>query len=227
MTAAPVARFQVPCFQPPRFGGRAFQTLPVGQTMHLSMERADAALFRELLSKSSVYLEFGMGGSTLEAARAGVKRIYGVDSDHTWITRVQEAIKPIIEKSGTEVVIQYADIGPTREWGIPASETIRPEWPRYFLDIWKQIDVAPDLVLVDGRFRTACAVIALLTCPPETKIAVHDFYDKLPLRKNYHRLLELATVECKTDNLVVLKKDVSAAGFKAISVLADVWNDFG
>ena len=54
----------------------------------------------------------------------------------------------------------HADIGPTAQFGAPASER---HWRRFpaerALDAWtlcRDRGLVPDLVLIDGRFRAAC-----------------------------------------------------------------------
>ena len=46
----------------------------------------------------------------------------------------------------------------------------------------------PDLVLIDGRFRTACFFSCLFALPSTTKIAIHDFRDGYEVRKELREI---------------------------------------
>jgi hypothetical protein len=68
------------------------------------------------------------------------------------------------------------DIGPVGDWGWPAERSTRNRWPDYHNRVWIDADAAEaDLVMIDGRFRMACFLPAILRGRQDVIIAVHDF----------------------------------------------------
>lgn len=121
----------------------------------------DAALarFTALLEASTCYLEFGAGGSTLLADRLG-KQGVSVESDRFYAAVVRGALR-----ADTRMTVLAVDIGMTKQWGRPVFQ--RPtrarlrRWQRYSTAPFAHFDAAgcfPELALVDGRFRRACAL---------------------------------------------------------------------
>lgn len=116
--------------------------------------------FIEHLEQSRSYLEYGAGGTTLLAARQGVPTL-SVESDRFFA----RAVKAKLPSNSSATVIDPR-IGLTTEWGIPFPGSPNPQrvarWRRYVelpFEVISQADRAlPDLVLVDGRFRRACAL---------------------------------------------------------------------
>jgi len=108
---------------------------------------------RTELRRCSAYLEFGSGGSTLLADQLGVRTLT-IESDRFYARTVAAAL------TGDTVSITPVDIGITAEWGWPLLKKPTPariaRWQRYVSSGFERI--SPDLVLVDGRFRVACAL---------------------------------------------------------------------
>lgn len=121
-------------------------------------EGATEALLSHLGS-AIFYMEFGAGGSTVLVGRNGLETI-SVESDPVFARAVRRRLAP-----GHRVTLIDADIGLTAEWGFPlfkhraAARLAR--WHRYIdrpFALAEQRGVFPDFVLVDGRFRVACAL---------------------------------------------------------------------
>jgi hypothetical protein len=120
---------------------------------------ASLPFFFEALDESKSYLEFGAGGSTLEVARRNIPGL-SIESDEAFANSVRS-------KLGTNPSIRVIDakIGITTAWGAPLFNTPRfgraKRWQNYtnaaFSRI-KELGQFPDFVLVDGRFRRACAL---------------------------------------------------------------------
>ncbi len=152
------------------------------------MSEAEKALFRKSLERAGRYFEFGSGGSTVWACQAGLT-VHGVESDAAWV----EGLK---QRLGDACQVLAEDIGPTREWGFPASDVARHRFPAYSEAIHRH-DQAFDLILVDGRFRVACVLNAIrhtLTVserPGDTRLFIHDFWN----RRHYHAVLEFLVEE--------------------------------
>jgi hypothetical protein len=131
------------------------------------------------LRRSQCLLEYGSGGSTRLAAKIGVPRIISVESDKDFAAEVQR----VISASGSASVVDvlFADIGPTKGWGFPASLRSFRRWPNYALGAWDYLrkhNLSPDVILIDGRFRLGCFLVSLLDARPGTLIAFDDYADR-------------------------------------------------
>lgn len=160
------------------------------------------------------YVEFGCGGSTFLAAKMVGERILTVDSDKTWLAKVETACGA----AGTRLRPQtcFADIGPTRDFGYPADESRRADWPLYYEQVWSLpgSDTA-DLYMVDGRFRLACILQILMRAPSDALIMVHDY----ATRPHYHPAEQFTRELCRVDDLVVLQRRSDFAPNKAMAVM--------
>jgi len=129
-----------------------------------------------LLKKARCFLEFGAGGSTRLAASLNVPHIYSVESDEAFSAAVAGAVGEMKTKS--KLYITHANIGRTKEWGVPVDNSAVVKWPDYPLGIWeklKQDKKNPNLVLIDGRFRAACALAAIFQLRAGTPILIDDY----------------------------------------------------
>ncbi len=112
------------------------------------------------LGSARSYLEFGAGGSTRLAGRLGVSTV-SVEGDRYFARSVRAGLAP-----DNRVTLIDADIGTTTYWGVPLRGKPTPDrvrkWRRYielpFAFLAREARAFPDLVLVDGRFRRACAL---------------------------------------------------------------------
>lgn len=129
------------------------------------VEPESAPLFAERLAVAGSYLEFGSGGSTVLAAKVGVPFV-SVESDRFFLRAVRRKLRGIGRLDPDSQTFLYADIGLTEAWGAPAIQAPTPErvarWRRYPLSPWSAFArlPSPHLILVDGRFRVACALAA-------------------------------------------------------------------
>lgn len=156
-------------------------THALGQRPELTFPPVEAAALAAQYQRSAVILEYGSGGSTLMASDMTDKRIYTVESDRVWIDKLHAWY--VGHPPASMPLLHHADIGPTRNWGYPTDESTFRLWPGYAQGIWDHRDfLAPDVVLVDGRFRLACLLtVALRTKKPLT-VLVDDYID----RPSYH-----------------------------------------
>jgi hypothetical protein len=164
-------------------------------TLRPHMTESELVVFEKWLEKCKVLMEFGCGGSTVFAAHKGVETIYSVDSDLAWLNKVGQA--PELAKVNFTPL--YIDVGPTGKWGTPVGNGSAFKWPDYYRSVWQKLSAAPDLVLVDGRFRVACALTSCLHCKPGTPIIFHDFWD----RPQYFDVLEFLNCVDRIDNIAV------------------------
>ncbi|MCK5757083.1 MAG: hypothetical protein KAH46_30700 [Mycobacterium sp.] len=150
--------------------------------------------FVEALSQCHRYLEYGTGGSTYLAAQLGVPFV-AVDSDKYFLRAVERKISAAGYRDQNQV-FRYADIGFTGTWGRPLGRVDARRLAKFrsYSDIPPECFEGqfPDLVLVDGRFRVACALKVMKTlaeCSPRWDVAVDDYAQ----RSEYHVLESYST----------------------------------
>jgi hypothetical protein len=176
--------------------------------MQPRMSDAERDLLTAFLRRSRTYLEFGTGGSTVLAAKFVESRITSVDSSVEWLDKVRSACTEAGCKAELDLV--FVDIGPTRDWGYPTDSSTASRWPAYHEAVWERPHAREaDFCLVDGRFRVACFLQALLHCRPGTPIAIHDFDS----RPGYHIARQLAREVAMAEDLSVFlpRADIDAA----------------
>ncbi len=148
------------------------------------------ALFESELRGASSYLEFGAGSSTLTAV-GRVPMVVSVESDRDFLSAVQRRCG---EPNGS-LVLLHADIGPTGPWGAPVLKSRiwrqLERWSAYPLAPWRQLGASyrADLVLVDGRFRVACALAVISRQHDAEWLMLFDDYAERP---EYHIVEEFA-----------------------------------
>ncbi len=143
----------------------------------LTLPDLESAALREAYANAPVILEYGMGGTTIIAAETAGHTVFSVESDHNWLTKMERwfANKP----PAAIVHLHYADIGPTSEWGHPASKKRLNRWSGYPISVWDRHDfLHPDVVLIDGRFRLACMLTTLFRIERATRVLVDDYIDR-------------------------------------------------
>lgn len=166
----------------------------------MSPARIDA--LTTALKNASVYLEFGMGGSTVLAARLGVPNVFAVDSSLDWVNHVTSQISRV--NLAGRVKLLHADLGETGEWGYPKSNDRVENWPSYYSGPWRAVRAAgvqPDLVLVDGRFRVACFLYSLLNMKKGGVILWDDYTN----RPEYHSVERFLRPVATHDELAVFQ----------------------
>jgi hypothetical protein len=149
----------------------------------LTMPEAEAAVLRRAYERAECILEYGSGGSTVLASELPGKRVVSVESDPDWCAMMRDWFAANPRRSAVEIV--HADIGPTREWGHPQDEAQWRRFPAYPLKVWDS-GIAPDVVLVDGRFRVGCALATAFRTQKPVTVLFDDYGD----RKPYHRVEE-------------------------------------
>ncbi len=153
----------------------------------LTLPEAEAARLRTAYEGARVILEYGSGGSTVMAAEMPGKSVFSVESDKDWAQMMRGWFDENPPATGTEVDVVWSDIGPTKDWGYPASNRDWQRFARYPLQVWDLPEFRqPDVVLVDGRFRAGCAMATAF----RTQKPVTVFVDDYARRKHYHRIEE-------------------------------------
>ncbi|WP_313136019.1 hypothetical protein [Paracoccus jeotgali] len=166
----------------------------------LTLPEAEAACFRAHIREGMTVLEYGSGGSTFEALRLGAGRVFSVESDRDWAKKIREELAN--EFSPDRFHVHHADIGATQAWGRPLDHSGFKTYHRYPHEIWDLDGFAqPDLILIDGRFRTACFVAAAtrITAP------VTLLFDDYGVRPEYHWVEEICPLSKMAGRMAVFE----------------------
>ncbi|MGB7317199.1 MAG: hypothetical protein WBC85_04460 [Planktotalea sp.] len=140
-----------------------------------------ADLVRKHYEAADVILEYGSGGSTVMASEMPGKTIFSVESSKLWTRQMRRWFNEAQPVS--KPMMQHINIGVTGKWGSPVDTEGFQRYHFYPLSIWDTPEFKhPDVILVDGRFRVACALTAMLRCERETVLLFDDYEG----RKGYH-----------------------------------------
>lgn len=153
--------------------------------------------FCDAIESSKFYLEFGTGASTKLAAEAGCAGI-AVESDRRWADALVNVLA-----AHHRLTLIHADVGMVGAWGYPVfrfpTNGRIERWNRYTSLALREIDRIggfTDLVLIDGRFRRACALSIAATASEKlanTTIMFDDYRE----RKHYHAVEPYLGVPCR------------------------------
>ncbi len=169
-----------------------------GMMMSPHMSPEERKLFESFLSCAVNYLEFGAGGSTVLASTKVKGSIISIDSSREWLDRVDKEYKALSAPVHPHLI--FTDIGPVGDWGIPSDPAMREYWPRYHSSVWESPSTKEvDLFMVDGRFRVACFLQAIIHGRKDALIAFHDYNS----RPHYHVVEKVARVVARSEDLSV------------------------
>jgi len=167
------------------------------------MSKSEKELFINNVKQSKHYLEFGSGGSTFLALMNSNADVVSVENDIKWIKHLKEW-NLIRKNDNKRLHFYYANTGKIGGYGWPTDiKADRDLFPIYSNGVFKDIvNNKYDLVLIDGRFRVACALQTILNTDDNVKILIHDFTN----RPDYHEILKFLTIEKNADTMVLLRK---------------------
>ena len=152
-----------------------------GDAPILTFPPAEAAALQSAYQSAEVVLEYGAGGSTLVAADLAGRLVFAVESAAAWVTRMEAWFRANPPKA--RVVLHHGNIGKTRDWGFPVDNRTVARWSSYPVSVWDRPDFEhPDVVLIDGRFRLACALTVLFRITRPLTVLIDDYID----RPSYH-----------------------------------------
>lgn len=143
-------------------------------------------LWLSYLNPSTRYFEWGSGFTT-RTADALVKDSVSIEGSKSWHDSMRQ-----FNFSRTQLV--YVDIGKTGSYSWPKNSSRGHE---YIHSVRKY--GTRDVILVDGRWRVACALASVPRLSRTGRMLVHDFQ-----RAEYHVLLKHFELETRVDNLAVL-----------------------
>lgn len=160
-------------------------TLTVMERPELTFAPEVGAFVRRKYEAADVILEYGSGGSTVLASEMPGKTIYSVESSRVWTKMMRAWFE--MEQPVSMPQMRHVNVGPTGKWGSPKDGSGFQRYHLYPLSVWDSDGFQhPDVILVDGRFRVACALTAMLRCTKETTLLFDDYEG----RKGYHVIEE-------------------------------------
>ena len=134
---------------------------------------AECVFFVSVVQGTELYTEWGSGSSTLLAA-AYAKNVISIEGSLAWTQKMQNETSLL-----KNVDLRYVSIGDTGAFSWPKNASLGYNYIHAMDHLPLQ-----NVVLVDGRYRVACALRARQTLAPNGVVLVHDF-----MRKKYHVLL--------------------------------------
>jgi hypothetical protein len=184
------------------------------------MTENEQTIFTQYVKNAKLYLEFGLGGSTIAALKNGGGKVYSVESSKDWIQYMEKKYKIIsLSKKSERLCLIHADIGNTRNGGYPIISNNENNFD-CFLNYSKKIfedypeTKNADVVLVDGRFRIACCLSVLLENKNNPVIMFHDFW----LRPQYHAVKKFIEIIDRVDSMMVCKKKDNISNAEILNV---------
>jgi hypothetical protein len=149
----------------------------------LTLPGAEADALRAAYQAAAVILEYGTGGSTTVAAELPGRTVFSVESSEPWLDKMMEWFNQNPPKA--RLNLHLANIGKTRDWGFPVDHKGIYRWSGYPVSVWEREDFQhPDTVLIDGRFRLACALTVLFRITRPVTVLIDDYID----RPGYHKI---------------------------------------
>ncbi|WP_273145384.1 hypothetical protein [Oceanicaulis alexandrii] len=161
----------------------------------------------EAYERHDSILEYGSGGSTVLASELEGKHVVSVESDARWTLDMQAYLEGS-PKTRSKPRLIPVNVGPTGPWGRPLDHSHYHLFPWYALSPWvsrSQNDPDFSLVLVDGRFRTACFLISMAFARGPLEIIFDDYKE----REFYHFIEEYAKPVRFIGRAAVFERDPS------------------
>jgi hypothetical protein len=188
---------------------------------------ADLPLIARLTAEETVLLDaaarsagtviaYGVGEGTRRLAALGIEHVVIVENSPQWANTVQRDPLVAVASGDGRMRMQVVAMGPVTGYGFPASDVLQETWPKYWQAPWNVVEPAHvDLAIVDGRFRVACALTALLAGPDGLVVLIHDFWSS----PWYHAVLAHAVEIGSAGRSVLL---VRSRAFDAAAAEADL-----
>lgn len=144
--------------------------IPKGIKLKPVMSDEELKGFLSFMNPKYTYFEFGCGGSTTVASYYGLKT-YSYESDKVWYEKIKNL--------NLNINLTLVDFG-SQNWGNPRQGTTVNDWKKYVQAYKKEYNA--DIILIDGRFRVACAIDVYDKIKKDTIVLVHDY----TVRPEYH-----------------------------------------
>ncbi|MEI0844742.1 hypothetical protein R4M06_12415 [Brachyspira pilosicoli] len=176
----------------------------------LYMSNDEKELFIKYIKNSKNYIEFGSGGSTFIVSKMTNANIISIEGDPNWIEYMRNNNTIFEAEQTSRLKFYYIDIGKVGYWSRPIDNSAEELYPNYSKYVFTKLNKDEindiDTILIDGRFRVACALNSIFYCR-NAKIIIHDFFN----REYYNILLNYLDIIEKVDTLGVfkIKKDIN------------------
>lgn len=157
------------------------------------MTESEKRFFVSLLTPEDSYLEWGSGGSTLEAARI-VNTLVSIEHDEEWYKRISPELAAN-RKPGFGYDYRLVPSDKPRSFPHVKKE----EFLTYINEV-HEIDKMYDKVLIDGRARVWCAEEVREYLNPEAIVMFHDWD-----RPFYHQVIKWYKIIGMRQRLAALK----------------------
>ena len=154
------------------------------------MTKKEIIALSYFMKPENTYFEFGSGGSTNLASFYKVKT-YSVESDVKWHEK--------LKYRGIKANYITVDLK-VKKGGYPGMNTNVDDWKKYIQAYKREYNA--DIVLIDGRFRVACALDIFRKIRNDTLVLLHDYE-----RKQYHVLEQFYIKLQIWDSLVLFIKN--------------------
>ena len=173
-------------------------------------------LLYKYMDNSSVYFEFGSGGTTHQAAKRKLK-IFTVEIGQCWVLQLQrdfEKIKSSIKNFDVDITYLVADI--QNIINRSSEDCLK------YIRMYNHTKYQADLILIDGKFNLACLMNVYKEIDNKTIIFFHQ-----PENRDYQNVFEkyfdvVEKERCsfvlrkKSDNLKLSNNDLSRSEFQDI-----------
>ena len=186
----------------------------------LTFPDAEANHVRAAYRDARAILEYGSGGSTVVAAEMAGKYVLSVESDRDWAMQLQLYLDDANPPS--PATVWHVDIGETGDWGRPRDHRAWRQFPNYALGIWDEPFFRhPDVILIDGRFRAACLMAALLRVERPVRVLFDDYFD----RDRYHVVEEVIRPSAQIGRMAEFAVAPGQASRAALTQLVTSFSD--
>lgn len=168
------------------------------------MSAAKTQLLADSYFICSNYLEYGMGESTVQASQKSISTIVSIDNNEDLVGEVKTEIENTIYSG--DINLLHANLALTSQNSNSLSETILKAWPQYYVAPWdkyKNLNLIPDLILINGRLRTPCFLYSLLQCKTGTRILWNEYLNK----PEYHFVEKVLRPQGLVDDMVIFVVD--------------------
>jgi len=139
-------------------------------------------LFKKELLKSKCYIEYGSGNSTFYADKNRI--------NYTSIEGKKDIFKNLKYKK--KLNVHFYRLGITKKYSVPYFIKLKKRKIINYANSIQKINIVPDLILIDGRFRVLCFFYVMqflkLKKSNKTKVLIDDFdREEYSIIKNYYK----------------------------------------
>lgn len=108
---------------------------------------------------AKTYFEWGSGGSTELVSLFSAKKAYSIENHRPWYDEMMKREDVNFWIANNVLTYRFVDLGETGDWGYPLDKGKSGE--AYVNAIAETPETRFDMIVVDGRYRVACALRSL------------------------------------------------------------------